>query len=412
MISWQAIKKIGFLLLLLTVVSCGNKKKTGSSTGNADAEETTTDTGDFYHRYSGTLAGQQIVLHMHRADNKITGSYYYISQGKTINLYSFEDTTNDNDYLLSEIPFGRNDGDYAHWHFRLNGDKLDGKWTSADGRKEYAVSLTEQYPEGSYRMQVKNYKATRTLTDGKEEPFAVMTDAYLLPAASIPAADAAFILSVVKKQFDCDTVSNDIDECIRKKAEAYFADYRSGLADMDTSDLASPMNNYSSVHDMRIGYNDHGMLVLENFYSYYSGGAHDNYSSTFVCADVQQHRIWRLEDILTVDSSVLKPLLDMAARDYFGVDSSGSLEGLLVDEVPVTGNVIVSEKGISFVYNPYEIASFADGTVALFIPYDKLRDLLTPAFIERMHLFRANAGTAALYKIYKKLPAVAGCRMV
>jgi hypothetical protein len=232
------------------------------------------------------------------------------------------------------------------------------------------------------------------LIDGKAEPFADFTASYIVPGTAVSAADADFILSVVKKEFGCDTISQDAGECVRKSAEAYLADYRDGLADMDTADIASPVNNYTAEQNIRVCYNDNGMLVLENFYSYYSGGAHGNYNSSFVCADVQQHRIWKLEDILLVDSTALKPLLDLAARDYFGVDSNGDLEGLLVEEVPLTDNIIVSEKGISFVYNPYEIASFADGTVALFISYDKLHNLLTPAFTERMHLFRAKAGTA------------------
>jgi hypothetical protein len=63
--------------------------------------------------------------------------------------------------------------------------------------------------------------------------------------------------------------------------------------------------------------------------------------------------------------------------------------------VPATGNVYVGSKGLSFVYNPYEIASYADGQITLFLPYNKLFPLLTPAFRQRMKLSE-GAGTAML----------------
>jgi len=390
------MKKIGLYgLLFMIIASCGEKKKTGGHTGSAATEETAAQSGDFYRRYGGTVAGQPVVVHLQRMGNKLSGSYYYTSQGKTINLYNTDDTTNDSNYLLTEVPFGSNDGNYAHWDLQPDGDNLKGEWTSADGKKEYPVVLTEQYPEGSYRLQVKYYEASRTLIEGREEPAATFTAAYIVPAASVGAEDADFIMSVIKKEFGCDTISSDADACIRKTADAYLQDYRNGLADMDTATLSSPINNYASDRSLRVGYNDNGLLVIEDFNADYSGGAHGNYSSGYICADVKQHRIWKLEDILTVDSSVLKPLLDVAARDYFGLGLNDALAGrMLVEEVPVTGNVFISDKGISFVYNPYEIASFADGTVALFISYDKLKALLTPAFISRMHLFGAGGGSA------------------
>ena len=42
------------------------------------------------------------------------------------------------------------------------------------------------------------------------------------------------------------------------------------------------------------------------------------------------------------------------------------------DSVFVTENVYFTEKGIMFVYNPYEIASYAQGIISIFLSYEKI----------------------------------------
>ena len=170
------MKKLLYCLLLLTIISCGEKKRTGGHTGNTTAEEPAEQSGDFYRRYGGTIAGQPVVVHLQRSGNTLSGTYYYTRQGKAISLSNSEDTTNDENYLLTEIPPGGGSDGYAHWYLEPEGGKLNGKWTSADGKKEYPVILTEQYPAGSYRLQVKYYEASQTLVEGRKEPAAARSE--------------------------------------------------------------------------------------------------------------------------------------------------------------------------------------------------------------------------------------------
>ena len=89
-------------------------------------------------------------------------------------------------------------------------------------------------------------------------------------------------------------------------------------------------------------------------------------------------------------------MLNDAAIIYFRLKPGEGMEQrMLVDEVPATGNFYLSSTGLTFVYNPYEIASYADGQIALFLPYKKLMPFLTPAFKARMNLTE-RAGVAML----------------
>ena len=56
-------------------------------------------------------------------------------------------------------------------------------------------------------------------------------------------------------------------------------------------------------------------------------------------------------------------------------DPSGA-EYLLVSEILPSDNFKVTEDGITFIYNPYEIAAYAAGTIRITIPWDELQDIL------------------------------------
>jgi hypothetical protein len=135
--------------------------------------------------------------------------------------------------------------------------------------------------------------------------------------------------------------------------------------------------------------NSAGWLILENKIFDYTGGAHGNHGSFFLNLDVKAQRTWKLTDVVA-DTAALAPFLAGAAISRFGLSPEEPLSNrLLVDAVPVTDNFYLTATGLGFVYNPYEIASYADGEVHLFVPYKRLGLLLTEAFKQRMGL--ANA---------------------
>jgi hypothetical protein len=44
----------------------------------------------------------------------------------------------------------------------------------------------------------------------------------------------------------------------------------------------------------------------------------------------------------------------------------------------LNGNYYFSVSGINFVYNPYEIASYAQGQIEFYIPYKALKPIIDP----------------------------------
>ncbi|MGY0034881.1 RsiV family protein [Pedobacter sp. NJ-S-72] len=69
----------------------------------------------------------------------------------------------------------------------------------------------------------------------------------------------------------------------------------------------------------------------------------------------------------------------------YKVQPDSSLTTILFeDHLAANKNFFFDKTGISFLYNPYEVASFAQGQIIVSVPYKDLKKYLNPAFVKRM----------------------------
>lgn len=76
-----------------------------------------------------------------------------------------------------------------------------------------------------------------------------------------------------------------------------------------------------------------------------------------------------------------KPLLEHITRSimsYLKVESDSKLNEIIFDinNIYISKNVIMGKENLTFIYNVYDIASYAAGEIIAEIPYEKLQDLL------------------------------------
>lgn len=57
-------------------------------------------------------------------------------------------------------------------------------------------------------------------------------------------------------------------------------------------------------------------------------------------------------------------------------DDEESYEGLFVKQIAPNGNFMVSEDGVTYIYQPYEIGPYSLGTISVTVPWTELEDLL------------------------------------
>ncbi|MBW7872238.1 MAG: DUF3298 domain-containing protein [Ignavibacteria bacterium] len=112
----------------------------------------------------------------------------------------------------------------------------------------------------------------------------------------------------------------------------------------------------------------------------YLGGAHGGFIIGYSNFSFPDLKPIHLDDVLVAGySEKLTKLGEKIFRDLKGLTADFSLEGsywFKDDKFHLNDNYIFTKTGISFLYNEYEIASYAEGITEFEIPYSAIKDLI------------------------------------
>lgn len=359
-------------ILVIAIAHSCNSHSHSNTTGKS-----TLLTDKWYKHFTGTIAGKRVQADIYLIDSEISGAYCFDEAGTPFSLSNIDDTIKSDDtlYLYEENKTGKKDYNIvSHWKVILQGNKLIGKYLAADGNIA-DINLIEDYGNGSCRMNVV------TFDTGIRVRTSSAFSSYLLTILNNKNADkqnAVFENAIDRLLSYNDTATGNYTNYIRLNCQENF-EY---LIEIDS--LQSPSDDsFSIIHKNIIKpiYNKGNIVTLEYFrLSEPSDAAHASYASYYSCLDMQEKRIWRLTDILNVDTLAISYLLEKSA------ETDGLTERLDVGPIPITENVYFTNKGLVFSYNPYGIASFADGQVEIFVSFSELSSMLTTAFKTRMNI--------------------------
>jgi hypothetical protein len=171
----------------------------------------------------------------------------------------------------------------------------------------------------------------------------------------------------------------------KQQRQQFFQDYQQDATDSrpapaDTAGIGSYGigMNYEDQTATYVLYQQGSLLSLGFFRYNFSGGAHGNYGLTPASYDLRTGRRLRYDDIFRPTAAQKLPaLLGQAVRPEVGLQPSEPLDKqLFVNKMPVTHQVYLTATGAVFVYQPYEIASYAQGEIHVFVPLSSLRPLL------------------------------------
>ena len=351
----------------------------------------------WYKHYTGTIAGVPVVANLFFDGDRsarggikvVSGNYYYRHKSDLIDL-TLEKITGSEISMTEYPPDERDDEKARHalWLVQINDSIITGTWKNADGSKSYPVLLKENYEQGSYAFDVLSLEDSVSFKSPKNAY--IMTSGFNLlnPSGKVNKEDAQFIVKALLHQLGGDTLgAKDLMSYIKATNKADFKEYTAAETEIfkDTGAWDGESNNWEETMDGTLEYNDRGIVVF-GFARYdYSGGAHPNSWNRYVCMDIAGKKVLHLGDILNIDTPKLRSMLEVLIRRHFDMKPGYSLSSrLLVDTIPVTDNIIISETGITFHYNAYEIASYVDGDSYYRISYAQLGDMLKPEFKARM----------------------------
>jgi putative lipoprotein len=116
----------------------------------------------------------------------------------------------------------------------------------------------------------------------------------------------------------------------------------------------------------------------------YTGGAHGLYGTDFVLVDLKKKAVIKVEDIFVKTAQdKLKSLLWERYRNQYRNEQGELIEPFMSkDDFYVSENVYFSREGITFVYPPYALGSYAEGEKELTLSFyeNDLKSILTPEF--------------------------------
>ena len=123
-----------------------------------------------------------------------------------------------------------------------------------------------------------------------------------------------------------------------------------------------------------------GKLALFSLRTYsYSGGAHGMYRTQYLNIDLARQRLLTFNDVFKADSRAsLKAALWDIYTQYGAIHEDEVFTNKQDFNVP--DNFYLAIDGVHFVYELYEIASFAEGEQELVIGWSQLQDWLTEDF--------------------------------
>lgn len=125
-----------------------------------------------------------------------------------------------------------------------------------------------------------------------------------------------------------------------------------------------------------------GYLALRTTYVNYSGGAHPNSVFSYLNYNPTNHQEILLDSLLLPGGMIkLNAIAEGIFRKQEKLEANTSLrDGYFFenDQFKLNSNFTITESGLEFLYNPYEIKAYVYGTTTLLIPFSELKGIARP----------------------------------
>ena len=183
---------------------------------------------------------------------------------------------------------------------------------------------------------------------------------------------------------------DDGQSMIRKNGEIMYGNFVEMCGDADLEDV-SELYYYKSVER---GYETNAFITFMTSGGHYTGGLHGIGFETGVTFSKSNGKTFGYDMMKGTDSPEFKRFIKEGLRKYFSTEGQEPIsdDDLLQELVSYSGSIdelplpdsepYLTEKGVKFVYQPYEISYYAAGKPEFTIPYAAIRPYLTPQAVK------------------------------
>ncbi len=332
------------------------------------------------------------------ADDSITpGDTIYASPEITVTTAYAADDSGDVSTLIVRHTATSSDTTLVNGVFTgINVDYPDIKLTLGVDTASYALASLpgEITPMDQFSipgtLKVEKNKKIVTGDDGAAGYFDVTVYVRRHPKLDV----AEFLNTSLQNSFDNLFVEGTVDQVTPEMDVTQAVDFLADQFEKGYSDLAADNDEIIPYTYQAYYYPDYqssdGNLVTYFLYNQlFTGGAHGTDNATYVTFDVDGRKALGIEDIFTPQGFETASVL-LAEKVAEATDGSITT-AYLTDEISEYPSYYVNYKGklyprpaltpggVAFVYQPYDISSFAEGIRYFLIPYTSLKGCLNPA---------------------------------
>lgn len=339
-----------------------NSANNGSTTDNNSKKEPVNLSKDFYNHFSGTIKNIPISADLIKRDDNITLIYYYDKVGLPITLSG--KIGNDNEFTLKQMVLEGKPAETFTGKFVENG-KIEGKWKMSNKNETLDFKLAENTTNSV------KFKIIESKKQIKNKNEATCDDNIVI---YYPVSNKKLQNEIAKAFFNGKT--GRIEDLIKKYRAELFDNFKK-------SDTEMPWDRNEFTDIM---YNDNGLLSYGIQGDEFTGGAHGNYYAAFHVFDIKTAKKYTLDDVFNSGyQEKLQKIIYQKIKIRRGI-SDEDMSNTFELPIPVSKNFYVNKAGIGFTYNPYEIASYADGSDEVFIKYKEIRDIVKQSFLSKFSI--------------------------
>ena len=220
----------------------------------------------------------------------------------------------------------------------------------------------------------------------EDEEYSLHNTAEVIWPASIDGEVPADLQREIMKTAFGDSVSTTLDEALERFVKSGYALEEGGIKTIaDTDSAHANAGEIMQSVSVEMAYAGARTYVFNIFMQQsFAGAAHGIYSQWYVTYDRTDKKVISA-DMLFTDKEKLRTLLENQRRADLKAQGA-DYDDYMLEEFPISESFKIESSCITFVYQPYDIASYAEGIQTVTLSYYDMNQagLLTPYAKELM----------------------------
>ncbi len=314
--------------------------------------------------FRGSIGDKKIEMTLRREGDQLSGTYLYRRIGSDIALKGSLDKQGK--FTLQEFDnSGKQTGEFkGKWDEPANlpTATLEGTWAKPGSDQTLSFYMTEQAIEFTNGLRVLQREIKE---EDKKKKYWVEAEYPELTGAANQGAD----------KFNA-----EVKRLITKETQ----EFKQNESEIGADDLpAETSNSFIDISYDVVLATDNLISVMFGVSTYSRGAAHPNYSTSVVNYDLKSGASLKLADLFKPGSDYLEAIsrfcMDVLKKQAAAIDAPTET----IDEgaSPNPDNYQswnISKKGLAVNFDPYQVASYAEGPKNVIVPYSVLKEMIKP----------------------------------